>query len=140
MLYYPASTNNAGNYTVVITNRYGSVTSSPPAILTVTPITGISSGLAVYLNFDSNIAAQGGTTNGGAPVGNVGVPTYTNGIIGSAASFNNDPYASAPPSDWAVSLGDLGWPSFVAMALFGATLVVGLVYVWKKGAIDWSRE
>ena len=109
LLYYPASTNNAGNYTVVITNRYGSVTSSPPAILTVTPITGISSGLAVYLNFDSNIAAQGGTTNGGAPVGNVGVPTYTNGIIGSAASFNNDPYASAPPSDWAVSLGDIEW-------------------------------
>ena len=41
---------------------------------------------------------------------------------------------------WAVSLGDLGWPSFVVMAVFGATLVVGLVYVWKKGAIDWSRE
>ena len=41
---------------------------------------------------------------------------------------------------WAVSLGDLGWPSFVIMAIFGATLVVGLVYVWKKGAIDWSRE
>jgi NADH-quinone oxidoreductase subunit A len=41
---------------------------------------------------------------------------------------------------WAVSLLDLGWPSFLAMALFGATLVVGLVYVWKKGAIDWSRE
>ena len=40
---------------------------------------------------------------------------------------------------WAVSLGDLGWPSFVVMAVFGATLVVGLVYVWKKGAIDWSR-
>jgi NADH-quinone oxidoreductase subunit A len=41
---------------------------------------------------------------------------------------------------WAVSLGDLGWSSFVLMAVFGATLVVGLVYVWKKGAIDWSRE
>jgi NADH:ubiquinone oxidoreductase subunit 3 (subunit A) len=26
------------------------------------------------------------------------------------------------------------------MAIFGATLIVGLVYVWKKGAIDWSRE
>jgi NADH-quinone oxidoreductase subunit A len=41
---------------------------------------------------------------------------------------------------WAVSLGELGWPSFVVMAVFGATLIVGLVYVWKKGAIDWSRE
>jgi len=41
---------------------------------------------------------------------------------------------------WAVTLGELGWPSFAIMAAFGATLVVGLVYVWKKGAIDWSRE
>jgi len=41
---------------------------------------------------------------------------------------------------WAVTLGDLGWPSFVVMAIFGATLVVGLVYVWKKGVLDWSRE
>ena len=41
---------------------------------------------------------------------------------------------------WAVSLGDLGWPSFVTMAVFGATLLVGLVYVRKKGAIDSSRE
>jgi NADH-quinone oxidoreductase subunit A len=41
---------------------------------------------------------------------------------------------------WAVTLGELGWPSFVVMAVFGATLIVGLVYVWKKGAIDWSRE
>jgi NADH-quinone oxidoreductase subunit A len=41
---------------------------------------------------------------------------------------------------WAVTLGELGWPSFVVMAVFGATLVVGLLYVWKKGAIDWSRE
>jgi NADH-quinone oxidoreductase subunit A len=41
---------------------------------------------------------------------------------------------------WAVSLVDLGWPSFVMMLVFGATLVVGLAYVWKKGAIDWSRE
>jgi hypothetical protein len=109
LLYYPVSTNNAGNYTVVITNRYGSVTSSPPAVLTVTPITGINSGLAVYLNFDNNIDAQGGTTNSGTPVGNVGVPTYTNGIIGSAASFNNDNADYPPPSDWAVSLGDIEW-------------------------------
>jgi NADH-quinone oxidoreductase subunit A len=40
---------------------------------------------------------------------------------------------------WAVSLGELGWPSYFVMAVFGATLVVGLVYVWKKGAIDWSQ-
>jgi Concanavalin A-like lectin/glucanases superfamily/Immunoglobulin domain len=109
LLYYPVSTNNVGNYTVVITNRYGSVTSAPPATLAVLPITGITSGLAVYLNFDSNIDAQAGTTNSGAPVGNVAVPTYTNGIIGSAANFNNDNADYPPPSDWAVSLGNIEW-------------------------------
>jgi NADH-quinone oxidoreductase subunit A len=41
---------------------------------------------------------------------------------------------------WAVSLGELGWPGFVTMAVFGATLVLGLVYVWKKGALDWNQE
>ncbi len=47
---------------------------------------------------------------------------------------------------WAVVLlpGDgrpgLGWPGFVSMGIFAATLVAGLAYVWKKGAIDWSGE
>jgi len=109
LLYYPVSTNNDGSYTVVISNSFGSVTSSPPATLAVTPITGITSGLAVYLNFDNNINAQAGTTNSGTPVGNVAVPTYTNGIIGSAASFNNNDSDSPPASDWAVSLGDIEW-------------------------------
>ncbi|HEU4385848.1 MAG TPA: NADH-quinone oxidoreductase subunit A [Anaeromyxobacteraceae bacterium] len=41
---------------------------------------------------------------------------------------------------WAVVMTDLGWPGYVTMAVFAFTLVVGLVYVWKKGALDWSRE
>jgi NADH-quinone oxidoreductase subunit A len=32
----------------------------------------------------------------------------------------------------------LGWPGFVTMAVFAATLVAGLAYVWKKGVLDWS--
>jgi NADH-quinone oxidoreductase subunit A len=32
----------------------------------------------------------------------------------------------------------LGWTGFVSMGIFAATLVAGLVYVWKKGVIDWS--
>lgn len=32
----------------------------------------------------------------------------------------------------------LGWPGFVSMAIFAATLVAGLAYVWKKGVLDWS--
>jgi NADH-quinone oxidoreductase subunit A len=32
----------------------------------------------------------------------------------------------------------LGWPGFVSMGIFAATLLAGLVYVWKKGVLDWS--
>ncbi len=32
----------------------------------------------------------------------------------------------------------LGWPGFVSMGIFAATLVAGLAYVLKKGVLDWS--
>jgi NADH-quinone oxidoreductase subunit A len=46
---------------------------------------------------------------------------------------------------WAVLLlpsegyAGLGWPGFATMGIFVATLVAVLVYVWKKGALDWSE-
>ena len=39
---------------------------------------------------------------------------------------------------WAVVFRDLGWPGFVSMLSFVSILVLGLVYVWKKGALDWE--
>jgi len=39
---------------------------------------------------------------------------------------------------WAVNFQALGWFGFAEMVLFAATLVVGLVYVWKKGALNWE--
>ena len=39
---------------------------------------------------------------------------------------------------WAVNFKALGWFGYVEMVVFAATLVVGLVYVWKKGALDWE--
>jgi hypothetical protein len=66
--------------------------------------------LIVYLDFESNILAQAGTTIDGTAFGDVGVETYTNGIVGSyAALFQNDDSAIDYPSDWAVSLGDIEW-------------------------------
>ena len=41
---------------------------------------------------------------------------------------------------WAVLLKDLGWAGYIEMAIFAFTLVVGLAYVWKKGALDWELE
>ena len=32
----------------------------------------------------------------------------------------------------------LGWPGYVSMGIFVATLVAGLAYVWKKGVLDWA--
>ena len=39
---------------------------------------------------------------------------------------------------WAVNLGTLGWLAFVEMIIFIGVLAVGLVYVWRKGALQWD--
>jgi NADH-quinone oxidoreductase subunit A len=39
---------------------------------------------------------------------------------------------------WAVALREIGTAGFLAMMLFLAILVVGFIYEWKKGALDWE--
>jgi NADH-quinone oxidoreductase subunit A len=39
---------------------------------------------------------------------------------------------------WAVALKGLSTAAFVAMAVFAGILVVGFIYEWKKGALDWE--
>ena len=39
---------------------------------------------------------------------------------------------------WAVAYGQLGLFALVAMSVFIIILVFGLVYEWKKGALDWE--
>ncbi len=39
---------------------------------------------------------------------------------------------------WAVRFKELGWTGMGTMVGFLAVLVVGLVYVWKKGALEWE--
>ena len=39
---------------------------------------------------------------------------------------------------WAVVLDQIGLAGFVAMMLFLGILVVGFVYEWKKGALEWE--
>ena len=41
-------------------------------------------------------------------------------------------------SPWAVALKDVGLAGFVAVLIFLTILVVGFVYEWKKGALDWE--
>jgi autotransporter-associated beta strand protein/YVTN family beta-propeller protein len=105
-------TNDSGLYLARVSNARGSVTSAV-AQLTVTaplPASPVTNGLVVYLNFNSNIVAQAGTTNngtlytGGAALG----PRYAAGAIGTAAVFANAS-TSGQPNDWAVTLGNLDW-------------------------------
>jgi NADH-quinone oxidoreductase subunit A len=39
---------------------------------------------------------------------------------------------------WAVNFKALGWFGYIEMLVFAVTLVVGLIYIWKKGALDWE--
>jgi NADH-quinone oxidoreductase subunit A len=39
---------------------------------------------------------------------------------------------------WAVQFKGLGWTGLVSMFGFLAVVVVALVYVWKKGALEWE--
>jgi len=39
---------------------------------------------------------------------------------------------------WAVVLQEIGWFGFTAMFIFLAILVVGFIYEWKKGALEWD--
>ena len=38
---------------------------------------------------------------------------------------------------WAVAYEDLGWPGWIQMSFFISLLLIGLIYVWKKGGLDW---
>ncbi len=39
---------------------------------------------------------------------------------------------------WAVSLDSIGGFGLIAMAIFLTLLVVGFIYEWKKGALEWD--
>ena len=39
---------------------------------------------------------------------------------------------------WAVALREIGMPGLLAMAFFLSVLVVGFIYEWKKGALNWE--
>ena len=39
---------------------------------------------------------------------------------------------------WAIVLDKIGWFGFAAMAVILGILVVGFIYEWKKGALEWE--
>jgi NADH-quinone oxidoreductase subunit A len=40
---------------------------------------------------------------------------------------------------WALALRSLGWTGYLQVLLFTVVLFAGYVFVWKKGALDWSH-
>lgn len=40
---------------------------------------------------------------------------------------------------WTIQFRSLGWAGLASMSSFIALLVVALVYVWKKGALEWEK-
>ncbi|HEB98528.1 MAG TPA: NADH-quinone oxidoreductase subunit A [Thiotrichales bacterium] len=39
---------------------------------------------------------------------------------------------------WAIVLDQIGWFGFTAMVVFLGILVIGFIYEWKKGALEWE--
>jgi NADH-quinone oxidoreductase subunit A len=41
---------------------------------------------------------------------------------------------------WAMAMRDLAWVGLVQIVVFVLILVVGYVYIWRKGVLDWGPE
>jgi NADH-quinone oxidoreductase subunit A len=41
---------------------------------------------------------------------------------------------------WAVVFRHLGWFGMAAMGMFLGLLVIGFIYEWKKGALEWNNS
>jgi len=39
---------------------------------------------------------------------------------------------------WAIAWEDLGWSGWLQITFFIAILILGLVYIWRKGGLDWG--
>lgn len=39
---------------------------------------------------------------------------------------------------WALVIRKIGWDGFAAMMIFLSLLVVGFIYEWKRGALEWE--
>lgn len=41
---------------------------------------------------------------------------------------------------WSVSVRENGWLGFIEASIFIAVLVIGLLYIWRAGALDWAPQ
>ena len=41
---------------------------------------------------------------------------------------------------WALAMRELSWPGLIQIVVFFLILVVGYVYIWRKGVLNWGPE
>jgi NADH-quinone oxidoreductase subunit A len=41
---------------------------------------------------------------------------------------------------WAMAMRQLSWPGLIQIIVFFLILVVGYIYIWRKGVLDWGPE
>ena len=41
---------------------------------------------------------------------------------------------------WALAMRELSWPGLIQIVVFFLILVVGYIYIWRKGVLDWGPE
>ena len=39
---------------------------------------------------------------------------------------------------WALAMRQLSWPGLIQITVFFLILVVGYIYIWRKGVLDWG--
>jgi len=39
---------------------------------------------------------------------------------------------------WAIAMHDLGWSGWLQITFFIFVLILGLVYIWRKGGLEWG--
>jgi len=78
-------------------------------------------------------AFEGGNEPSGSARGRFSVKFYLTAIL--FIVFDVEVVFMYP---WAVLFRKLGWFGLAEMAIFIAILTLGLVYVWRKGALQWD--
>jgi len=41
---------------------------------------------------------------------------------------------------WAIAWRQLGWTGYIEIILFISVLMLTLLYLWRRGALDWRRQ
>jgi NADH-quinone oxidoreductase subunit A len=41
---------------------------------------------------------------------------------------------------WAIAYREIGWPGFLEISFFIIVLLLGLIYLWQKGGLEWGSQ